>query len=110
MSSVFLPSTEVGFAGAAHHFRSLRDGDFMPAVQVEQADTPQQRPASLRAMADRNVMEMALYTFGDFRTAEEWMYTYHPHLKDEPATACQQPGGLRMVVGLLQAISHGTEP
>lgn len=58
----------------------------------------------------KRVLDLAMYTFGDLRIAEEWMRERNVRLRTSPTEACTQDGGVERVIQLLYAIGDGTEP
>lgn len=66
--------------------------------------------SSSRLLNTTNVLELAMYTFGDLSTAQAWMQAPQAHLRGHPAQMCLHPGGENSVLQLLYAIASGTEP
>lgn len=67
-------------------------------------------PFPSRLLKTSDALELAMYTFGDFSTAEAWMQEPQERLCGSPAQACLKPGGQDQVLQLLFAIAGGTEP
>lgn len=66
--------------------------------------------APSRLLNTTDVLELAMYTFGDLSTAQAWMQEPQANLGGSPAQMCRQPDGAERVLQLLYAIASGTEP
>lgn len=102
------PGSSVGASALSESEGRRQKGVSGPVARDAEPSTGSPFPSRLLKTTD--ALELAMYTFGDFSTAEAWMQEPQVHLCGSPVQVCLRPGGQDQVLQLLYAIAGGTEP